>query len=1057
MLYKKNSAKSLSRELFENPTSEYRGTPFWAWNCKMTPEILEKQIEYLKEMGFGGFHMHSRAGMDNAYLSDEFMSLIRACTDKAKKEEMLAWLYDEDKWPSGAAGGLVTKEPKYRARRLIIAPADRVLTSAPGCADGLSSEKPLLDARGELPKTQAVIEGKPYFVGAYDVVLDANGAIASYSRIGRSRRAKGDKWYAFCLTQPMSDWYNGYCYLDTLSPTAVKKFTEVTHDRYKEWVGDEFGKVVPAIFTDEPQFNRKNTLERPTDKAAVTLPWTPDLPTSFKRTYGMDLVDCLPELIWDLPDGQISVIRHHFHDHVCERFTEAFSAVCGKWCKNNGLPLTGHMMEEPSLQSQTAAIGEAMRAYKYFGYPGIDMLCDRVELTTAKQTQSVVNQYGKEAMLSELYGVTNWDFDFRGHKFQGDWQAALGVTIRVPHLSWVSMKGDAKRDYPASISYQSPWFREYNYIEDHFARVNTALTRGTPDVNIAVIHPIESYWLYWGPGATTLEKRKQLEDNFNSMIRWLLLNQLDFDYVSESLFPEQCKRADNPIKIGRMRYDVIVVPALETIRETTVERLEQFADAGGRVIFMGKCPDYVDCKISDRIKKLYDRCETVPFEKHAIIEALAENRALEIRGKNGGYREGYIYRMRKDGASRWLFVANAVKSDGEGVHGGVGKDTRPQEPLFFKIKGKYTPTLYDTLSGEIKKICYTVSNGFTCFTLPAYLYDSFLFKLDHYDKTQPEVKQDRYQTVSRQDRFYALPYEREEKNVLLLDIAMWKWDSEKEYRPLEEMRRLDRLVRRSAGIPPKSGKQPWCLPPEIPEHTVTLGFPLNTEIDLVDAELACEDLDTTEIYIDGVKVEKKELGYYVDESIGRTALPKIEKGTHLLELVRPLAPRTYNESCYLLGEFDVRVAGFTSTLTAPSSSISFGSITGQGMPFYGGNVKYRIEVDVPEDGCKIKVHASNYRGALIAVDIDGERAGRIVFNPYDLITDGLSAGKHTVELTLFGNRHNTFGPVHNCDLTYEWFGPSAFVTGGDAFSYEYRLKDTGILISPVIEVLKKID
>ena len=93
-------------------------------------------------------------------------------------------------------------------------------------------------------------------------------------------------------------------------------------------------------------------------------------------------------------------------------------------------------------------------------------------------------------MTSELYGVTNWDFDFRGHKLQGDWQAALGVTVRVPHLTWTSMAGEAKRDYPASISYQSPWYKEYPLVENYFARVNTALTRGVPHVKLAVIHPV---------------------------------------------------------------------------------------------------------------------------------------------------------------------------------------------------------------------------------------------------------------------------------------------------------------------------------------------------------------------------------------------------------------------------------------------------------------------------------------------------------------------------------------------------------------------------------------
>lgn len=40
-----------------------------------------------------------------------------------------------------------------------------------------------------------------------------------------------------------------------------------------------------------------------------------------------------------------------------------------------------------------------MRAYRSFGIPGIDMLCNRVELSTAKQAQSVYRQYGKEEFV----------------------------------------------------------------------------------------------------------------------------------------------------------------------------------------------------------------------------------------------------------------------------------------------------------------------------------------------------------------------------------------------------------------------------------------------------------------------------------------------------------------------------------------------------------------------------------------------------------------------------------------------------------------------------------
>ncbi|MCK4276744.1 MAG: hypothetical protein KAX78_09530, partial [Phycisphaerae bacterium] len=112
---------------FRHPGSEYRGAPFWAWNGKLEPEELRRQIRQMHHMGLGGFFMHSRVGLDTAYLSDEWFQCVSACIDEAEKLDMQAWLYDEDRWPSGAAGGLVTKDVCYRQRRLqvkIITPKD---------------------------------------------------------------------------------------------------------------------------------------------------------------------------------------------------------------------------------------------------------------------------------------------------------------------------------------------------------------------------------------------------------------------------------------------------------------------------------------------------------------------------------------------------------------------------------------------------------------------------------------------------------------------------------------------------------------------------------------------------------------------------------------------------------------------------------------------------------------------------------------------------------------------------------------------------------------------
>ena len=1012
MLYEKNQAeKSLPSALFQNPTAEYRATPFWAWNCELDREELLRQIDIFKEMGYGGYHMHVRSGLSTPYMGEEFIELIRACIEHGKEKEMLSWLYDEDRWPSGFAGGLVTKDPQYRQRLLefVTDPKD------------IAGEDARLLAR-------------------YDISLDDNKCLASYRILSEGEDASGLLRYAFLTRIRPGPRYNNQGYVDTLNPRAIEKFTEVTHDVYAREIGAEFGGSVPAIFTDEPQFAYKGTLPFADSSDKVILPWTDDLEDTFRSAYGESLIAHLPELFWELPEGAASLTRYRYHDHVAERFASAFADTCGKWCEEHGILLTGHMMNEPTLRSQTVSLGETMRSYRAFGLPGIDMLCNHYEFTTAKQCQSAVRQYGRPGMLSELDGVTGWDFDFRGHKLHGDWQAALGVTVRVPHLAWVSMKGEAKRDYPASISYQSSWWREYSSIEDHFARVHTALTRGKPMVRIAVIHPVESYWLHWGPADQTAAKRDKLEHNFLNVTEWLLKGSIDFDFICESLLPSQNEIGGAPLRVGEMAYDAIIVPECETLRSTTLDRLEAFRNAGGTLIFMGDAPEYVDALPSKRAACLFDQSSCISFNRSSLLSALEPFRTVELRREDGRRTSRYIHQLRRDTDGVWLFIAQGEDA--------FNKDVQNHERIRITLRGEFTPKKWDTSNGTVCPIPFSYRDGCTVISADLYDYDSLLLYLTDGRSADTVAEETPSAPAELRITPTEVPYELTEPNVLMLDLARWKID-DGELQDTEEILRIDAHVRAALGYPKDKSAQPWVIEKVPAVHTVTLEFDLYSDVDYVGAQLALEDADLAKISLNGQPVTYTDRGYYTDRSIRRTPLPVINRGTNLLRITLPFGERDNLERVYVLGSFGVRLIGRKAVLTESAEMLAFDDITRQGLPFYGGSIKYHMDIDCPEDG-DYSICIPHYRAATIALYVDGKRSGSVIYPPYRAELGHLSAGHHRITAEVFISRHNCFGHIHCANARHSWIGPACWSTTGSAWTYEYRLLPEGIITTPTI-------
>lgn len=1015
MLYKKNSTP-LTRELFLTPTSEYRATPFWAWNCELNRELLDREIGYMQDMGFGGFHMHVRVGMSTQYLSDDFMNLIKGSVETAKDRKMLAWLYDEDKWPSGFAGGLVTKKKENREKYLMFT------HKSYGAGTGKSNDS----------SAAAVREENGVLLARYEVTLDDNGCLKSYRRLAEDEQCDGC-WYAYCETQGESDWFNLQTYVDTLSPEAITDFINTTHERYKECIGDDFGEAVPAIFTDEPQVARKKMFGKAIGDRDAFLPYTTDFADTYRRMYGEELFDKLPELFWELPDGKLSVTRYRYHDHVAERFASAFADNIGGWCEKNSIMLTGHMMEEPSLESQNAAVGDCMRSYRGFQLPGIDMLCDSREFTTAKQCQSAVHQYGREGMLSELYGVTGWDFSFTGHKLQGDWQAVLGVTVRVPHLYWVSMKGEAKRDYPACIGHQSPWYKEYPYIEDHFARVNTAMTRGKPVVRVGVIHPIESYWLRYGPTEQTAAIRSEMNEQFKQLSEWLLFNLIDYNYICEANLPAQ---ADGT-KVGQMQYDTIIVPNLITIRSTTLDFLRNFSANGGKVIFAGSLPCYVDALENDAAKAFAADSTVVGWSKIQVINALEANREIDLREDDGERTRNHMYQLRQEGENRWLFIAP--------INRRADSYRCRSDEYTLRIKGEFVPELWNTMDGSVTTLAADYHLGDTFVEFDLYDHDSVLLKLiPGRSDAKPVQKKVRREVGLLPSKAQV---ELAEPNVALLDMPEYRLGGG-EWRESEEILRIGDILKDELKMENAiaGGAQPWLFGVEKETETVDLKYVINSDVEVENVTLAIEDFDKSSITFNGRPVEMVRTGIYVDDSIETVALGKLEKGENTVILTRSFGKVSTLEAIYLLGDFGVELRGRSYKITAPVRELEFGDWTRQGLPFYGGNVTYKCEVE--GNGEELSVMIPHFTQPVCTVSVDGVRKGTVALAPYTAPLGKLGKGSHLVEITAFGNRYNTFAALHMAHPAERWYGPGAWRMKGPCWSYEYNVKPSGIITAP---------
>ncbi|MBR2427176.1 MAG: hypothetical protein IKB16_10615 [Lentisphaeria bacterium] len=1007
---------------FKNPGAEFRGAPFWAWNAKLDPEELVRQIRIFKEMGFGGFYMHARIGLNTEYLSKEWFRCIHACVDEAKKLGLIANLYDEDRWPSGGAGSFVTRDDQYKMRFLVYEILNNVDESTAG-GETLAWFTASVTGEKEHPIVRQVRKE------AHPEQFSPRGS----RKLLRFARVLG----------PSSTWFNGATYLDTLNPDAVKKFVETTHETYRKEVGDEFGKSVKAIFSDEPSFWHSGP--------AHSLSWTDAIPARYKELYGEDITDYLPEIFF-ASVKKVSTARHRFYNIITEYFVQAFARTIGEWCDENGLAMTGHIFEEDALALAVNEVGSPMRFYEYMQMPGIDFLTEHwCIFNTIKQCTSMARQFGKKWRLSETYGCTGWDFPFFGHKALGDLQYALGINVRCQHLAWYSAEAEAKRDYPASISYQSSWYKKYPLVEDYFARLGAILSEGEEIRELLVIHPIESAWMRFD---LFREDRglKVLDKQFVSITNTLLAQKLDFDFGEEEILSRYGAVNKTTLQVNKASYRAVLIPELDTIRQTTLDLLAAFVKAGGTVLYLGDIPAYLDGALSDIPAKIYKK-----FKQATLAEAVSllspSVRRVSVADAGGKQIPPILARLADTGKSYTVFLCNYGKNFSSEPRDEKMVRERSQTFAYAQV-AIHVPqrgNVYelDALTGKIYVVPAEYTNGAYVLQTSFNYWESHLYVITE-ENLSAEVKP----VPAAVEKREKLPrngwdYQLDEDNVLVLDKANWRADGvfggKEQYILSIDNQLRDMLQQRH-----RAGDmiQPWLRDHTPPEKMLDLELTYNFQIKDVpakDCQLALEHPEFYQILLNGTVLKNEVICWWIDRSFQCINIPctLLQKGRNTLSLRSKYHEKLPGlEAMFLLGDFGV----MNDTLVTLPKQLMTGSWTEQGLPNYAGNITYSRTVQVPDGGRVLEF--AKWRGVLLGVTINDGEEQLLPWPPYRV---ELPAGEIQLKITVYGSRRNALGPFYGAEAWPAWTGPGVFK---ETISPIRQLVPCGLLTAPELCLIK---
>lgn len=1031
------NGEALSKEKFLNPSREFGIMPFWFWNGEMDYEEMEYQLREYYAKGMPGLFIHARFGIKDymPYLGEEWFERVKFTIKKAQEIGLQVWVYDEYNWPSGTAGKeVMEKDPELTNVYLELVEGD-----LPGqffsFMEGTDSR--YNDLEESEPVYACAIKLEDIKNGRFEYI-DLMPAL-SFDKVITWEAPKGP-WKLFYFIERKASWY-----CDVLNPEATEKFLEYTHERYKAAVGEGFSEKIKGFYTDEPAMHY---FEIARDNFII--PWSKKMFKIFKQHNGYDLRKHLPKLFYDL-GGDTEQVRYDFWSCLTKQYEETYYKRISDWCRENDVIFTGHLLGEESLRIHARTGGNLFHHLRHLDLTGVDHLYPRIgtrempnEHVALKIASSAAHQNGSVRLLCESMGGSYWDCTMERMKWIADWEYMLGVNIFNPHGYHYSIEGERKRDWPPSQFYHHTWWEQYKLFNDYVTRLGYLLSGGRHVAKVAVLYPINSIWATYTPQAHN-KIGDTIENDFNYMTDRLLRLHIDFDYIDEDILRE-CQIKDGKLCIRGEEYEMLMLPPTTHIKSATLDIMEQFVLAGGKLggvaLLPYKCIEGECQDLAGRIEMLFgidpDKLKeeflqsSDPGLSMKVHEA-GSGKAVFVSGQGFDKNDGiemlkrqmleciepeieidndevfYLHRV-KDGRD-FFFIINPVEK---------GAD------ITVTLKGEYTPEIWDLETGKTDCVkVYQAADNKTSFRLRMQPFGSCMISVfdppqqihaTYADINVTEADSKRIKGIGRltKDGIIRITDSRQEKEIKVppqknLDIIKLSDTFDFSVNAPNALLINNWKVKISDGSEDAAlfsgdsysfdgwfdmsmGAWELQLPEERDDNTYPVDLWYVTSFEAAylprDLRLMIDGFKGSrhEIFINGRRITGTPTRSFLDAEIKEVSIINdvhIGRNTVAVRLTVTKKSDGIVDMLKIIGSFSVTEKDGKEVIDPPVTAIKTGDWTCQGFPYFSGTGSYTQKVTLSEEACSKALMLKADAGTdILEVYVNGVHVKTCLWNPY---------------------------------------------------------------------------